>query len=100
MVTPESHSSRSLTKRLCAWPACSSRKPRTSEPARPKSEELKAVPMPESGLDRPDLRSSNMIAGSAVTPLRPAIVSPTALTVFSRPQKVPSRPRKISRPIR
>ena len=30
---------------------------------------MKAVPMPESGLDRPDLRSSNMMAGSAVTPL-------------------------------
>ncbi len=56
--------------------------------------------MPDKGLERPDFRSSNISAGSALTPLRPAIVSPTALTVVSRPQKVPSRPSKISSPIR
>jgi hypothetical protein len=87
-------------KRLWAWDACSSRKPSTRDPASPKSDELKAVPMPESGVSRPRFKSSKRAAGSPAEPLKPAMVSPTAFTVSSRPQNVPSRPRKISKPIR
>ena len=99
-VTSDSHSSSSLTKRLWAWEACSSRKPRIREPASPKSEELKAVPMPDRGVSSPCWSWPNIAAGSPESLLRPEMVAPTALTVSSRPQKVPRRPRKISRPIR
>jgi hypothetical protein len=68
-----------------------------SEPERPNSEDEKAVPMPLSGAARPAFRSSKITPVLAEETLRSRIVSATALTVWRRPQKVPSRPRKISR---
>ena len=82
------------------WPACRSRKPRISEPARPKSEDEKAMPMPFSGAARPAFRSSKMTPVLADETSSDWMVLATAPTVCSRPQKVPSRPRKISRLVR
>ena len=52
-MRPASHSSNSLKKRFCAWPAVRSRKPSTSAPARPNMLAENAVPMPCSGRARP-----------------------------------------------
>jgi hypothetical protein len=76
-----------------------SRKPSTSAPDRPNIEAEKAVPMPASGRASPVLSCSNSALRSPEPTDIPAITSDTAPTVFSRPQKVPSRPRKISRPV-
>ncbi len=96
----DSQSSSSLKKRLWAWAAWSSRKPSTSEPERPNIDELKAVPMPDSGWVRPCLSWVKSAAGSPVPTERLATAAPTELTVPSSPQKVPSSPRKTIRPIR
>ena len=71
----------------------------TSEKARPNIEVPKAVPIPESGALSPAWRSLNSAETSPACVLRLAITPETAPTVSSRPQKVPSRPRKIRRPI-
>ncbi len=55
--------------------------------------------MPAIGAERPLLRSSNIVVVSAPV----FMLSMTPLiewTVSNRPQKVPSRPRKTSRPTR
>ena len=64
-VRVPSQLSSSLRKRRCACATCSSRKPRTSEPAMPKSEEEKDRPMPASGAARPALSSSKSTPASA-----------------------------------
>ena len=76
----------------------SSSRPITSEPARPNSEVEKLVAMPESGVCNLSLSASN-IATASLPPDSPAMMSLTEPMVFSS-QKVPSRPRKISGPIR
>ena len=50
----DSQSSNSLKKRPIACPNCRSRKPRMSDPPRPKSDDEKAVAIPDSGASRPD----------------------------------------------
>ncbi len=62
-------------------------------------EEENAVPMPCSGLARPVFSWSNRALMSPEPTDMPLITSATAPTVSSRPQKVPSRPRKISSPV-
>ncbi len=71
-----------------------------SEPERPSSDDENACPMPESGCDSPSLSEVR----TSEDPLVPAssdwmteLIEPI---VPIRPQKVPSRPRKTSRPIR
>jgi hypothetical protein len=61
-VRPVPHVSRSLAKRLWARDVWRSRKPSTSELARPKSDVEKAVPMPESGASSPLRNVSNICA--------------------------------------
>ena len=97
---PESHSSTSSRKRLCACDDCSSRKPSTSEPERPKSEVEKAVPIPESGACRPRRSASKRAIGSPASTGRSDITPATAAVASASPQKVPSRPRNISSPMR
>ena len=55
------------------------------------------MPMPPSGAARPSFRASN-IAPASPPGLSLLITLPTEPTVSIRPQKVPSRPRKTSRP--
>ena len=69
-----------------------------SEPARPNSEEENEIPMPLSGAARPSLSASKVAPASPPT-LSPSKTLPTDETVSIRPQKVPSRPRKISSPV-
>ena len=100
-VIEDSHSSSSRLKRFCPWPANSSSRPSTSDPASPRSEEENAVPIPPSWLSSPPIslpKTSSPLSPSCGARLR--IVSTTAGTVVARPQKVPRRPRKISRLIR
>ena len=98
-MIPASHSSSSLKKRFCAWPAVRSRKPSTREPASPNMEAENAVPMPASGAARPPLSWSNIWVTSPEPTDRVEITPPIECTVRSSPQKVPSRPRKISSPV-
>ncbi len=60
-----------MWKRPCAWLACSSRKPSTSEPDRPNSEAPKAVAMPLSGPSMLSLSLANMVHGVAAGDLQP-----------------------------
>ena len=55
------------------------------------------MPMPPSGAARPSFSVSNRAPESPPT-LSPSITLPTEPTVSIRPQKVPSRPRKTSKP--
>ena len=71
-----------------------------SEPARPISEAEKAVPMPRSGAARLFFSSSNTSTLSDWRVSSEEIALPTDCMVSSRPQKVPRRPRKTSRPTR
>ena len=57
-----------------------------------------AVPMPASGLARPDFNCSNIRFTSPLPSVMLPMTSDTDPTVFSSPQNVPSRPRKISTP--
>ena len=93
-----SQSSSSVWKRFCAWLICRSRKPRTSEPARPNSDDENEMPMPLSGAARPSRSESNVALASPPT-FRLLITAPTEPTVSIKPQNVPSRPRKISSPV-
>ena len=93
-----SQSSSSVWKRFCAWLICRSRKPSTSEPASPNSEDENEMPMPLSGAASPSRSVSNVALASPPT-FRLLITPPTEVTVSIRPQKVPSRPRKISSPV-
>ena len=56
------------------------------------------MPMPLSGAARPSLQRIEHRAGVAAH-LEALITLPTEPTVSIRPQKVPSRPRKTSRPV-
>ncbi len=58
-----------------------------------------AVPMPRNGCARPDFSCSNSALMSPEPTDMPVMTSLTERTVSSRPQKVPSRPRKMSRPV-
>ncbi len=58
-----------------------------------------AVPMPCSGLARPAFSCSNRALMSPEPTDMPLMTPPTEPTVSSRPQNVPSRPRKISSPV-
>ena len=58
-----------------------------------------AVPMPASGRARPVFNCSNIRFMSPLPSDMLPMTSDTAVTVFSSPQNVPSRPRKISRPV-
>ena len=71
-----------------------------SEPDRPNSEDEKAVPMPASGAASPVLSASSMEEASPAPGSSAWMVSLIEPIVLSRPQKVPSRPRKTSRPTR
>src|SRR5277367_2358009 len=51
-------------ERFCACPACKSRKPRISEPARPNNEEVNPRLIPAMGAERPFLRSLNIVVVS------------------------------------
>jgi hypothetical protein len=55
--------------------------------------------MPDSGAFSPALRSSMTVIMSPPPAVSPPITSPIERTVPSRPQKVPSRPRKTSNPM-
>ena len=58
-----------------------------------------AVPMPASGRASPDFNCSNIaLTSPEPTDIAP-ITSATEPIVRSRPQNVPSRPRKISSPV-
>jgi hypothetical protein len=59
----------------------------------------KAVPMPRSGLPSPVLSCSNRALMSPEPTDMPLMTSAMAAMVSSRPQNVPSRPRKISSPV-
>ena len=69
-VAPASHSSSSMWKRPCAWLACNSRKPSTSEPDRPNSEAPKAVDMPLSGPSMLSFSLANICGGVAAGDLQ------------------------------
>ncbi len=98
-VSPASHSSNSFVKRVCAWPAVRSMKPSTNAPARPSMEVENAVPMPSSGRARPAFNwLNNWFRSPEPTDMLP-MTSATEPMVRSSPQKVPSRPRKISSPV-
>ena len=56
--------------------------------------------MPDSGDSRPCLRVLNITARSSVFIVMLLMTSAIAWTVPSRPQNVPSRPRKMQRPVR
>ena len=56
------------------------------------------MPMPLSGAASPSFRVSNSEPESPPT-FSPSITLPTEPTVSIRPQKVPSRPRKTSKPV-
>ena len=64
------------------------------------SDEEKAVPMPESGAVRPVFNALRTSLASPDPGSSVAIVSRIEPIVASRPQKVPSRPRNTSNPIR
>ena len=55
--------------------------------------------MPASGRASPDFNCSNIALTSPPPTDIAAITSDTAPIVFSRPQNVPSRPRKIISPV-
>ena len=74
------------------------RKPSTSEPAG-RTEDEKAVPMPSSSAASPDFSDCSTSDASPEPRSSVAMVSPIEPMVCSNPQNVPSRPRKISRPI-
>ena len=68
-----------------------------SEPERPKSEAEKAVPMPARGPCRLVFRFSRITPVLPEETSRLPITPATLLTVCSKPQNVPSSPRKMSR---
>ena len=55
--------------------------------------------MPASGRASPDFNCSNIVLTSPLPIDMSAITSDTAPIVFSSPQNVPSRPRKIIKPV-
>ena len=79
-------------------PRLQARKPTTRELARPNSEVEKLVDMPRSGSRRcPQLGEHGQ---RTLPPPSVPMMSETEAMVASRPQKVPSRPRKMARPMR
>ena len=71
-----------------------------SEPARPNIDEENDRPMPASGPFSVFLRFSNTVLDWPEDTSSALMASPIEVTVVSRPQKVPSSPRKISSPTR